>query len=215
MPERAAVRFLADAKKARDLAVEDLVDVFSVSYEMAAHRFTNLATRHLDMPCHFTKNDSSGIIFKVYESDGLVFPADPGGAIEGQRMCRKWAGRQVFSAADPFSPYYQYSATPSGTFFCVSQVDARSDRGFAITLGVPYEHSRWFRGRDTSTRMRSSCPDGECCKRPPAELATRWEGMAWPSARAHSHVLSALPAGRFPGVDEADVYEFLDRHSTS
>ena len=102
MPERAAVRFLADAKQARDLAVEDLVDVFSVSYEMAAHRFTNLATRHLDMPCHFTKNDSSGIIFKAYESDGLVFPADPVGAIEGQRMCRKWAGRQVFSAADPF-----------------------------------------------------------------------------------------------------------------
>src|SRR5208283_5223763 len=80
IPEKAAVRFLADAKEARDLAVEDLVDVFSVSYEMAAHRFTNLATRHLGMPCHFTKNDSSGIIFKAYESDGLVFPADPDGA---------------------------------------------------------------------------------------------------------------------------------------
>jgi predicted transcriptional regulator/DNA-binding XRE family transcriptional regulator len=213
MPEKAAVRFLADAKEARDLAVEDLVDVFSVSYEMAAHRFTNLATRHLGMPCHFTKNDSSGIIYKAYESDGLVFPADPDGAIEGQRMCRKWAGRQVFGAADRFSPYCQYSATSSGTFFCVSQVDPRADRGFAITLGVPYEHSRWFRGRETPIRMRSSCPDGECCKRPPAELEARWEGMAWPSARAHSHVLSALPAGIFPGVDEADVYEFLDRHN--
>ena len=213
MPEKAAVRFLADAKEARDVAVEDLVDVFSVSYEMAAHRFTNLATRHLGMPCHFTKNDSSGIIYKAYESDGLVFPADPDGAIEGQRMCRKWAGRQVFGAADRFSPYCQYSATPSGTFFCVSQVDPRADRGFAITLGVPYEHSRWFRGRETPIRMRSSCPDGECCKRPPAELEARWEGMAWPSARAHSHVLSALPAGIFPGVDEADVYEFLDRHN--
>ena len=40
----------------------------------------------------------------------------------------------------------------------------------------------------------------------------RWDGMAWPSARAHSHVLLALPAGSFPGVDETDVYEFLDRH---
>ncbi|HYZ56288.1 MAG TPA: helix-turn-helix domain-containing protein [Streptosporangiaceae bacterium] len=215
VPERAAVRFLADAKDARDLAVEDLVDVFSVSYEMAAHRFTNLATRHLGMPCHFTKNDSSGIIYKAYECDGLVFPADPAGAIEGQRMCRKWAGRQVFGAADRFSPYCQYSATPSGTYFCVSQVDPRADRGFAITLGVPYEHSRWFRGRETPTRLRSACPDGECCKRPPAELAARWEGMAWPSARAHSHVLSALPAGSFPGVDEADVYEFLDRHAAN
>jgi XRE family transcriptional regulator, fatty acid utilization regulator len=36
--------------------------------------------------------------------------------------------------------------------------------------------------------------------------------MAWPSARAHSHILSALPTGSFPGVDETDVYEFLDRH---
>jgi hypothetical protein len=37
--------------------------------------------------------------------------------------------------------------------------------------------------------------------------------MAWPSARAHSHVLSVLPQGAFPGVDEADVYMFLDRHA--
>jgi XRE family transcriptional regulator, fatty acid utilization regulator len=213
VPERAAARFLADAKEARDLAVEDLVDVFSVSYEMAAHRFTNLATRHLGLPCHFVRNDSSGIIYKAYECDGLVFPADPAGAIEGQRMCRKWAGRQVFGAADRFSPHCQYSATPYGTYFCVSQVDPRADRGFAITLGVPYEHSRWFRGRETPMRLRSTCPDGECCKRPPAELAARWEGMAWPSARAHSHVLAVLPAGSFPGVDEADVYEFLDRHA--
>jgi hypothetical protein len=63
--------------------------------------------------------------------------------------------------------------------------------------------------------MRSACPDGDCCKRPPADLAARWEGMAWPSARAHSHVLSALPAGIFPGVDDADVYEFLDKHAAN
>jgi hypothetical protein len=37
--------------------------------------------------------------------------------------------------------------------------------------------------------------------------------MAWPSARAHSHVLSVLPSGAFPGVDDVDIYEFLDRHS--
>jgi hypothetical protein len=37
--------------------------------------------------------------------------------------------------------------------------------------------------------------------------------MAWPSARAHSHVLSVLPSGAFPGVDDVDIYEFLDRHA--
>jgi predicted transcriptional regulator/DNA-binding XRE family transcriptional regulator len=213
IPEPAAVTVLAGAKQTRDLAVEDLTDLFSVSYEMAAHRFTNLATHHLGLPCHFVKNDASGIIYKAYENDGVVFPADPSGAIEGQRLCRQWSGRQVFGAADRFSPYCQYSDTPSGTYFCIAQVDPRADLGFAITLGVPFEHSRWFRGREATTRTRSACPDGECCSRPPAALASRWEGQAWPSARAHSHILSALPAGSFPGVDDADIYEFLDRNA--
>jgi predicted transcriptional regulator len=215
MPESATVPVLAAAKQGRDLAVEDLTDLFSVSYEMAAHRFTNLATHHLSLPCHFVKNDASGVIYKAYENDGVQFPADPAGAIEGQRMCRQWAGRRVFGAADRFSPYCQYSDTPSGTYFCVAQVDARADHGFAITLGVPFEDSRWFRGREVTTRTRSACPDGECCSRPPAPLAEKWEGQAWPSARAHSHILSALPAGSFPGVDDADIYEFLDRHAGS
>ncbi|TMR88562.1 hypothetical protein EJK15_65525 [Nonomuraea basaltis] len=29
---------------------------------------------------------------------------------------------------------------------------------FSITLGVPYRESRWFRGRETVSRTRSSCP---------------------------------------------------------
>ncbi len=212
VPEVAAAAFLHEAKRARSLSVEDLRDVFSVSYEMAAHRFTNLATHHLDLPCHFVKNDESGIIYKAYENDGVIFPADVTGAIEGQRMCRRWSGRQVFSAADRFSPYYQYSDTPSGTYWCVASVDPGSERGFAITLGVPYEHSPWFRGRDTTRRAVSSCPDADCCQRPPAALAARWEGKAWPSARAHSHILAALPTGSFPGVDQTEVFSFLDRH---
>jgi XRE family transcriptional regulator, fatty acid utilization regulator len=213
VPEKAAAAFLHNAKQARDMAVEDLRDVFSVSYEMAAHRFTNLATHHLGVPCHFVKNDEGGVIYKAYENDGVVFPADPTGAIEGQRMCRSWAGRQVFAANDPFSPYCQYSDTPSGTYLCTALVDPGRERGFAVTLGVQYEDSRWFRGRDTTVRMKSSCPAPECCQRPPAQLASRWEGQAWPSARAHSHILLALPSGSFPGVDETDVFEFLDRHA--
>jgi XRE family transcriptional regulator, fatty acid utilization regulator len=212
MPEQAAVPFLTTAKESRELSVEDLRDIFSVSYEMAAHRFTNLATHHLGVPCHFVKNDESGVIYKAYENDGLVFPADASGAIEGQRMCRKWSGRRVFAAEDKFSPLYQYSDTTAGTYFCVAHVDSGRERGFAVSIGVPYEQSRWFRGRESTVRTKSACPDGDCCQRPPAQLAAKWEGMAWPSARAHSHVLSALPAGSFPGVDESDVYEFLERH---
>jgi XRE family transcriptional regulator, fatty acid utilization regulator len=212
VPEQQATAFLREAAAGRSLSVEDLRDVFSVSYEMAAHRFTNLATHHLGLPCHFVKNDDGGIIYKAYENDGVVFPADATGAIEGQRMCRQWSGRQVFAAEDRFSPYHQYSDTPSGTYWCAAYVDQSRERGFAITLGVPYEHSRWFRGRETLIRRTSACPDEGCCQRPPAGLAARWEGQAWPSARAHSHILSALPAGSFPGVDEADVFNFLERH---
>jgi predicted transcriptional regulator/DNA-binding XRE family transcriptional regulator len=212
VPEKQAAAFLREAAQARSLSVEDLRDVFSVSYEMAAHRFTNLATHHLGLPCHFVKNDAGGIIYKAYENDGVVFPADATGAIEGQRMCRQWSGRQVFTADDRFSPYYQYSDTPSGTYWCAAFIDQSRETGFAITLGVPYEHSRWFRGRETLRRLSSACPGGECCQRPPAALAARWEGQAWPSARAHSHILSALPTGSFPGVDEADVFSFLERH---
>ena len=212
VPEKTAVPFLQDAKAERDLAVEDLRDVFSVSYEMAAHRFTNLATRYLDLVCHFVRNDETGIIHKAYENDGLVFPTDPTGAIEGQRMCRHWAGRQVFASPDRYSTHYQYTDKPGATHWCVAHVDPSRGRDFAITLGVPYAESRWFRGRDTNNHSKSGCPNGECCQRPPAELANRWEGMVWPSARAHSHVLAALPADTFPGVDEADVYAFVEAH---
>ncbi|MEV7006761.1 helix-turn-helix domain-containing protein [Streptosporangium sp. NPDC051022] len=213
VPEATAVPYLQEAKQDRALSVEDLRDVFAVSYEMAAHRFTNLATHFLDLTCHFVRNDAGGIIYKAYENDGIVFPADEQGAIEGQRMCLQWSGRQVFRSPDRFSVFYQYSDSPTGTYFCVAHVDPSRERDFAITLGVPYRESRWFRGRETTNRTRSGCPSGDCCRRPPAELAQRWDGYAWPSARGNSHVLAALPPGSFPGVDEADVYTFLERHA--
>ena len=37
-------------------------------------------------------------------------------------------GRQVFSSADRFSPLYQYSDTPSGTYWCVAQIDPGLER---------------------------------------------------------------------------------------
>jgi transcriptional regulator with XRE-family HTH domain len=213
VPERAAVPYLERAHRGRDLAVEDLRDVFAVSYEMACHRFTNLVTEHLGITCHFVRNDERGIIYKAYENDGLVFPADPLGAIEGQRMCRNWAGRRVFDTPDRYSLYYQYTDTPGGTHFCVAHVDPGRERDVAVTLGVPYAHSQWFRGQETAHRAASRCPDPACCRRPAPELARRWQQQSWPSARAPSHVLATLPPGAFPGVDETEVYSFLERHA--
>jgi len=45
------------------------------------------------------------------------------------------------------------------------------------------------------------------------ELSKRWAHKAWPSARLHAHILSPLPSGTFPGVDDTELYAFLDEHS--
>lgn len=88
MPEKSTVDYLRRAKNNRELAIEDLRDAFAVSYESAAHRFTNLTTEHLGMTCHFQKVHESGILHKAYENDRVNFPADHTGAIEGQSICR-------------------------------------------------------------------------------------------------------------------------------
>lgn len=213
MPEASAVEFLRRAKHDRNLAVEDLRDRFSVSYESAAHRFTNLATHHLQIPLHFLKVHESGIIYKAYENDGVVFPTDHTGAIEGQPVCRFWTARQVFDVEDKFNAFNQYTDTPAGTFWCTARVDRGPGGDFSTSVGIPYVHAKWFRGRDTRERSKSTCPDETCCRRPPRKLAEAWAGKAWPSARAHSHLLAALPPGAFPGVDETEVYAFLEAHS--
>ena len=83
LPEHATLEFLQKAKAAKEIAVEDIRDAFAVSYETAAHRFTNLATKHLGITTHFQKTHQSGIIYKAYENDGVAFPQDHTGADRG------------------------------------------------------------------------------------------------------------------------------------
>jgi transcriptional regulator with XRE-family HTH domain len=213
VPESSAARFLQEAKREHALDMEDFRDVYAVSHETAAHRFTNLATHHLELPVHFTRTDPSGTIYKAYENDGMVYPADATGAIEGQLVCREHASRQVFTAPERYGSYAQFTDTPAGTFFCTAHVEPGPAGEFGITVGVPFPHARWFRGSSTPRRRTSTCPAPSCCRRPPAALTDRWSGQAWPSARAHSHLLAALPPGTFPGVDTTEVYTFLDRHA--
>lgn len=213
LPERPTVEFLKRAKAAKEISVEDIRDNFAVSYETAAHRFTNLATEHLDIRTHFQKTHKSGIIYKAYENDGVTFPQDHTGAIEGQPSCRRWTSRVVFDVQDKFRAYNQYTDTPSGTYWCTARTERAASGEFSLSIGVPYAHVKWFRGRDTDIREKSFCPDESCCRRPPADLAQEWAGQAWPSARAHSHLLAAMPPGAFPGVDETEVYAFLATHS--
>lgn len=213
MPEKDTVGFLQDAKSAKELAIEDLRDAFAVSYESAAHRFTNLATEHLGITCHFQKVHESGIIHKAYENDGVNFPADHTGAIEGQSICRYWTSREVFDVPDKFRAYNQYTDTKVGTFWCTARTERHSSGMYSLSIGIPYKDVKWFRGRDTIERSQSKCPDETCCRRPPEDLSAVWGGQAWPAARANTHLLAAMPQGAFPGVDETEVYRFLETHA--
>ncbi|RLQ82571.1 helix-turn-helix transcriptional regulator [Mycetocola zhadangensis] len=213
MPQAAAVDFLGQAKRDRNLAVEDFRDAFGVTHEAAALRFTNLATHHLDMPLHFLRVSEDGALAKGYENDGLPLPVDVTGAIEGQIVCRKWSARSAFEGSNRTTELYQYTDTPAGTYWNATQTGTTSAGEFSISVGVPFNQAKWFRGRETTTRAVSTCPDPSCCRRPPHQLADRWRDQAWPSARLHAHILSPLPSGTFPGVDDSEVYSFLERHS--
>ena len=213
MPETASVAFLTQAKKDRNLAVEDFRDAFGVTHEAAGMRLTNLLTQHFGIRLHFLRVDGSGAISRVYENDELPLPMDVTGSVEGQIVCRKFAARSSFGEQNRTTEQYQYTDTPAGTFWCSSQTGTTSDGEFSITVGVPFDDARWFRGRETQKRAVSTCPDESCCRRPDAELTRRWEGKAWPSARVHMQMFSPLPRGAFPGVDDGEVYAFLDRHA--
>ena len=214
MPQRQSLEFLRAAKAERNIAVEDFRDAFGVTHEAAALRFTNLATAHLDMTVHFLRVGDDGAVTKAYENDGLRLPVDVTGSTEGQLVCRRWSARMAFTRTNRTTEFYQYTDTPEGTFFDSTQTGTTSAEEFSITIGVPFAHAKWFRGRETGNRLASRCPDESCCRRPSGELSARWSGRAWPSAKLHAHILSPLPSGTFPGVDDRELYEFLEAHAT-
>jgi XRE family transcriptional regulator, fatty acid utilization regulator len=216
-PEESVVKLLSESKAAGDISVEDVNELFYVSYEMAAHRITNLITHHLEIPVHFIRSDRDGRIWKAYENDGIPLPAAPDGTIEGQQTCRWWGARQAFDSEDAYALYYQYTETTSGTFWCATHIEIANDFGDAITVGTLSGHARYFRGSETTRRARSRCPDPSCCTEPPAEQRRKWDGAAVSSARDRSQFVSGLPTDTVvfsaqPGVDLFEVYAFLDRH---
>jgi len=213
MPLTQSVAFLNRAKTERNLAVEDFRDAFGVTHEAAALRFTNLATEHLGMPVHFLRVGEDGALHKGYENDGLQLPTDVTGSTEGQLVCRHWSARTAFWRPNRTNEFYQYTDTPTGTYWCSTQTGTSSNEEFSITFGVPFADAKWFRGRDATNRVTSRCPDASCCRRPDTELSKRWAHKAWPSAKLHAHILAPLPSGTFPGVDDSELYAFLEAHS--
>ena len=206
--------FLQEAKARRAISIEDLRDAYSVSYETAAHRFTNLATRHLDIPVHFLKVHESGTITKAYENDDVNFPTDRLGSIEGQMCCRRWTSRVVFDEDDHFNPYYQYTDTGNGTYWCTARVEASSEGSHSVSVGVRFDDTKWFVGRDTPNRGVSKHSVEVCCRRAPAELEDAL-ARATPgrTCARRARCSRRCRPGAFPGVDTTDVYEFLEAHA--
>lgn len=213
VPEAAAVEMLNEAKQQRRISMEDLRDAFAVSYEMAAHRFTNLATEHLGLRVHFMKAHESGTLIKAYENDGVRFPSDALGNLEGATVCRNWTARTIFTQPDRFNPWYQYTDMASGgTYWCTSRVEKAKEGLYSVSVGVRFEDVKWFRGRETPHRSTSHCPDDRCCRQASSTLTRKWSAAAWPEAATPTSLLAALPTGTFPGVDSHEVYAFLESH---
>ncbi|WP_168915487.1 helix-turn-helix domain-containing protein [Microcella flavibacter] len=213
MPRAQSVAFLTQAKADRNIAVEDFRDAFGVTHEAAALRFTNLATAHLDLTLHFLRVGDDGAVYKAYENDGLRLPVDVTGSVEGQLVCRNVAARRAFARTTRTTEYYQYTDTPEGTYWESTQIGSSSTDEYSITVGVPFAQAKFFRGRETTERRVSTCPDPACCKRPDGSLGRRWGGKVWTSAKLHAHILSPLPSGTFPGVDDQELYGFLEAHA--
>ena len=213
VPEAAAVDFLVAARDDRDLSIEDLKERYYVSYEMATHRFTNLATVRLGVPVHFIRTDPEGIITKAYENDGIEFPADADGGLEGARLGRHWGARQAWDGSDLL--HYQLTTTDRGEFWCVTYIENATERTpYAVTLGCRAADAGLFRGGGTLRRVSGRSEDD----RVEPEVLRRWDGVAWPSASERSFILTALPSASreftpFPGIDLLDVYRFLDRQA--
>ena len=216
-PQTPAVKFLRDAYESQDLSVADLREVFFLSFEMAAHRLTNLATEHLGLTLHFIRSDEEGTVWKFYENDQVPLPTAADGTVVGERLCRQWGTCQAFEAEDGYDLHYQWTEVDGQDFWCATFVESDRRPMHAITVGTDAAQAKFFRGSDARYRTTSHCPDPDCCRRPPVNQRDRWRGVAWPSARDRSHVLSGMPPERpeftkFPGVDMVDVYSFLDRH---
>lgn len=214
-PEDAVLGRLRSAKKSHDIDVEDVKELFYVSYEMAAWRTANLATRHLGIKTHLVVSNRFGSVVKAYANDGAPIPRDEHGGMETQRICRRWGARATFQSAERYGTHHQYTDTPGGTFFCITHIEAGREPAHAVTLGVRFADARWFRGRDTEVRETSTCPDPECCRVPPSGLAEKWTDKVIVSARSQDRILGLLRPDPYPELDMPEVLGLVEAHSNT
>lgn len=213
VPETAVLGRLRSAREQHDIDVEDVKELFYVSYEMAAWRTANLLSRHLDIKSHLIVSDDLGSVVKGYANDGVPAPTDEHGGMETQKLCRRWGARLTFDSPDKFGTHHQYTDTPAGTYFCTTHVEAGRQPAHAITLGVAFKDARWFRGRDTENREASTCPESGCCRTPAPGLAEKWDGQVIVSARSQARILGLMAPDPYPELEMPEVLSVVERHN--
>ncbi len=213
VPEDPVLARLRSAMDNHDIDVEDVKELFYVSYEMAAWRTVNLATHHLEIDTHLLVSDEMGVVVKGYANDGAPIPRDAHGGMETQRLCRRWGARMTFESPERYGTHHQYTDTPDGTFFCTTHVEAAREPATAVTIGVPFSEARWFRGRDTENRETSTCPDPTCCRTAPAGLQMKWSDKIIVSARSQGRILGLLAPDPYPELDMPEVLDLVESHS--
>jgi XRE family transcriptional regulator, fatty acid utilization regulator len=212
-PEEAVVARLSGAKDNHDIDVEDVKELFYISYEMAAWRTANLATHHLGIKTHVIVSDAMGTVVKAYANDVAPIPRDDHGGMETQRLCRRWGARITFDSAERYGTHHQYTDTPEGTYFCTTHIEAGREPGHAVTVGVPFADARWFRGRETGNRQISTCPDPTCCRTAAPDLQEKWSDKVIVSARSQDRILGLLAPDPYPELDMPEVLDLVETHS--
>ena len=215
MPRTAAVALLQQAKKEKDLAIEDFRDAFGVTHEAAALRFTNLATeppRHAPaLPAgRRRRRPAQGL----RERRAVRCRPTCTGAIEGQVVCRKWSARTAFDAHRTARPSTTSTPTPRRARSGARRRPGRtaSRRSSRSRSACRSRGEVVPRARDHDRGAGRRCPDEACCRRAPTRRSpalVRARRLA--ERRACTRTCSRpLPTGTFPGVDDAEVYAFLE-----
>ena len=214
MPETASVAFLTQAKKDRNLAVEDFRDAFGITHESAGMRLTNLAHAASRHPAALPARR------RLRRDHARLRERRPAAADGRHRRGRRpdrlpqVVGALGVRRAEPHDRALPVHRHPGGH---VLVLDAdRHDLGRASSRS-PSACRSTTRSGSAVARRRSApsrrAPTSRAAGGRSSDVAARWKGKAWPSARVHMQMFSPLPRGAFPGVDDNEVYEFLDRHA--
>ncbi len=183
MPEEPLLRVVREAMEDGDISIDDLRQLFYVTYEMAAHRFTNVATRRLGIRVHFIRCDETGHVTKAYANDGFPLPPMSLDPTRVEPLCQRFAACRIFGASGArYGTLCQVSCgLPRGDYFEVAQVPLDREFVHSVAIGCPAATGRFFRGHEGAERVavgagRTACERRPCCLRPPADLLAAWHG---------------------------------------